>query len=236
MDKPNGYSLSRAFINWAFENPSKIKPSHYALYFFSIEHCNRLGWKKEFGLPSVMTMEAVGIKSHNTYINTFNDLIDFGFFECIERSKNQYSSNIIALSNFDKAPNKALDKALIKHASKHRESTRQSIDNIDKQVNNKPKNNKQEYYRAFKHLKITLIEYNKLLKRGYTKLQIDNILDSIENYAPNNKYNSLYLTAGKWLVKEHGENNTGADKVTDVFYDNVMKQVNADKARKNGIS
>lgn len=30
----------------------------------------------------------------------------------IERSKNQYSSNIIALSDFDKALDKALDKAM----------------------------------------------------------------------------------------------------------------------------
>jgi hypothetical protein len=82
-------------------------------------------------------MEATGIKSHNTYMNTFNDLIEFGFFNCIERSKNQYSSNIIALSNFDKAPNKALDKASIKHVSKQSESTIQSIDNINKPINNK---------------------------------------------------------------------------------------------------
>lgn len=139
----NSYDLSRKFIDFSFENPSKIKPNHYALYFFSIEHCNRLGWKKEFGLPTTMTMEAIGIKSYNTYINTFNDLVDFGFFILIEKSKNQYSANIIALSNFDKAPYKALDKALIKHATKHCSITDESIDSINKQVtiNNKQINN-----------------------------------------------------------------------------------------------
>ena len=93
-----------------------------------------------------------------------------------------------------------------------------------------------KYYREFKHLKMSVDEYNKLLEKGYTKIQIDNILDSIENYAKNKNYTSLYLTAGKWLVKEHGENNKGVDKVTDTLYDHVMKQVNADKDRKNGTS
>jgi len=133
----NSYDLSRKFVDFSFENPSKIKPNHYALYFFSIEHCNRLGWKKEFGLPTTMTMEAIGIKSYNTYSNTFNDLIEFGFFDLIERSKNQYSANIIALSNFNKALDKALDKAFIKHDTKHCSITQQSIDSIDKQINNK---------------------------------------------------------------------------------------------------
>jgi len=125
------YSLSRNFWDYAYDNPEKIKPNHCALYFFIIEHCNRLGWKKKFGLPSMMSMEAIGIKSHNTYINTLNDLEEIGLITMIERSKNQYSANIVALSNFDKAHSKALDKALIKHGTKQRESTVQSIDNID---------------------------------------------------------------------------------------------------------
>jgi hypothetical protein len=134
----NGYDLSRNFVNFSFENPSKIKPNHYALYFFAIEHCNRLGWKKEYGLPTTMTMEAIGIKSYNTYIKTFNELVDFGFFNLVERSKNQYSANIIELSNNDKAPIKALDKAFIKHATKQVQSTEQSISSINKPITSKP--------------------------------------------------------------------------------------------------
>lgn len=129
----NSYDLSRSFWNWAFENPDKIKPIHSALYFFAIEHCNRLGWKVKFGLPTTMAKEAIGIKSYNTYIKALNDLCEFGFIILIEKSKNQYSSNIIALSNFDKAGTKALDKALIKHGTKQSESTVQSIGSIYKQ-------------------------------------------------------------------------------------------------------
>jgi len=126
----NIYDLSRAWFDFCFSNPEKIKPNHTALYFFCIEHCNRLGWKDKFGLPTTMAKEAIGVHSYNTYIATLNDLIDFGFIKLIQKSTNQHSTNIIALSNFNKALDKALDKALIKHATKQSESTQQSIDSI----------------------------------------------------------------------------------------------------------
>lgn len=135
------FNLSRNWFDWSFENPEKIKPNHTALYFFCIEHCNRLGWKQKFGLPTTMAKEAIGIKSYNTYVQTLNDLVMWGFIKMIEKSKNQYSSNIIALSNFNKAHDKALDKALIKHGTKQEESTEQSISSIDIQ---ETRNKKQE--------------------------------------------------------------------------------------------
>jgi len=129
----NSYELSRKWFDWSFENPEKISPNHSALYFFAIEHCNRLGWRRKFGFPTEMAKDAIGIKSYNTYIKALNDLVEWGFIEMIERSKNQYSSNIIALSNFDKAIDKALDKAIAKATKKQDES----IDSIDKQYNYK---------------------------------------------------------------------------------------------------
>lgn len=130
-----GYELSRNWFDWCFENPEKINPNHTALYFFICEHSNRMGGKEKFGLPTTMAKDAIGIRSYNTYIKTLNDLVEFGFIELIEKSKNQYSSNIIALSNFNKAHNKALDKAILKHVTKQLQSTRQSIDSIDKHIN-----------------------------------------------------------------------------------------------------
>ena len=127
----NIYELSRSFWDFAFENPDKIKPNHSAMFFFAVEHCNRLGWKEKFGFPSTLAMEAIGIKSYNTFINTLKELVEFGFIRIIEKSKNQYSSNVIALSNFNKANNEALDKALTKHLTKQSESTIQSIDSIN---------------------------------------------------------------------------------------------------------
>lgn len=133
----NSYELSRSFFDFAFNNPDKIKPNHVAIYFFAIEHCNRLGWKEKFGFPSQMVMEAVGIKNWRTYSKTLSELVDFGFIKMIETSKNQYSSNIIAIVKNTKAQSKALDKALQKHGTKQG----QSIDSIDKQYNNITSNN-----------------------------------------------------------------------------------------------
>jgi hypothetical protein len=144
------FKLTRAFWDYAFENPEKIKPNHCALYLFIVEHCNRLGWKHKFGLPTTMVKDAIGIRSYNTYITTLNDLVDFGLIDIIERSKNQYSSNIVAISNFNNALDKALDKALIKHSTKQSESTIQSIDSIIKQDTiipiNKITNNNNLFY------------------------------------------------------------------------------------------
>ena len=130
MAEINGYSLSRIWFDWCFENPEKISPNHTALYFFCIEHCNRLGWKRKFGLPTTMAKEAIGIRSYNTYIKTLNELVSFGFISMIEKSKNQYSSNIVALSNFDKA----LDKALIKHTTKQGESNSSIVKQVNKET------------------------------------------------------------------------------------------------------
>ena len=139
----NGYELSRKWFDFCFENPEKIKPNHSALYFFAIEHCNRLGWKEKFGFPTEMAKDAIGIKNYRTYINTLNDLVEWGFIKMIEKSKNQYSANIIALANYTKASTKALDKARSKHSQKQCKSTYKSIDSINKQetINNKTINN-----------------------------------------------------------------------------------------------
>lgn len=205
----NGYDLSRQFIDFSFENPDIIKPNHYAIYFFAIEHCNRLGWKEKFGLPTTMVMEAIGVKSYNTYIKSLNDLIEWGFIKMIKRSKNQYSANVIALSKNNKAPNKALDKALIKHDTKQEESTQQSIDSIDKQINNKQINKEQRTidFNLFweKYPKKTAKKkcLNKFLKLKNNEVKL--ILDTIDSFIKHKPFDSYihpnpltYLNQERW--------------------------------------
>lgn len=127
----NGYELSKNWFDFCFENPEKITPSHTALYFFIIEHCNRLGWKEKFGLPTQMAMEAIGVKNWRTYSKSFKDLASFGFINVIESSKNQYSATVIALVKNTKANTKALTKAMQKHVQKQDSS----IAVIDKPYN-----------------------------------------------------------------------------------------------------
>lgn len=206
----NGYELSRKWFDWSFENPEKITPNHTALYFFAIEHCNRLGWREKFGFPTEMAKDAIGIKSYNTYIKTLNNLVDWGFIIMIERSKNQYSSNIIALSNFDKAVVKALDKAITKHVSKQVKSTYQSIDSINKPLTNKPITDinsnlsvdwdiLRDNFNELTSKKTKVVsdkakrQIKARLKEGYTKQDLWNAIVNCFN-DPYHKENPKYLT------------------------------------------
>ena len=69
-------------------------------------------------------------------------------------------------------------------------------------------NNKENIYRAFKHLSISVEEFNKLCI-DYTKQQVDDILDQIENYSQNKKFSSLYLTAKNWLNRNQPKQTEG---------------------------
>lgn len=197
----NGYELSRKWFDWSFENPEKISPNHSALYFFAIEHCNRLGWREKFGFPTEMAKDAIGIKSYTTYIKTLNDLVDWGFIKMVEKSKNQYSSNIIALTNFDKALVKALDKAIVKHVVKQVESTCESIVSIDKQINNKLITNNDVEFEKFWDLYNKKVD-SKKCKDKFIKLSkkdIDKILEVVKDYVnstPEIQYRKNPLT---WL-------------------------------------
>lgn len=135
----NWYDLSRAWFNFSFDNPEKIKPIHSAIFFFACEHCNRLGWKKKFGFPTSMVMEAIWIKKWETYNNWLINLVEWWFIDLIEKSKNQYSSCIISLNIATPKKKEALDIALVKHGKKHGSITGESTGDINKQVTNNKK-------------------------------------------------------------------------------------------------
>lgn len=196
----SGYSLSRDIFDFSFENPDLIRPVHLAIFFYAIEHCNRMGWKEKFGFPSSVVMDAIGMKSYSNYKRALDELVAFGFIKVIQYSKNQHTANIIALIKNTKATVKALDKANINAPVKaHPKATGVYINNItSKQLN------KETIYRSFAHLSISNEEFDKLIFEGYLKEEIDSILDSIQNYKKNTQYTSLFLTAKKWLKKEKG--------------------------------
>ena len=198
----NSFDLSRTWFNFCFDNPEKINPNHSAIYFFAVEHCNRLGWKDKFGFPSQMVMEAVGIKNWRTYSKALNELVDFGFIKMIEISKNQYSSNIISIKNAcvknTKAPTKALDKALQKHSTKHSQSTV----SIDKQeTRNKEQETIKIAFELFWNAYDKKSDREKCIK-AFTKLSDSDrqrITDVVENYVrstPDVQYRKNPLT---WL-------------------------------------
>jgi hypothetical protein len=76
-----------------------------------------------------------------------------------------------------------------------------------------------DIYRAFAQLSISNKEVEKLLEK-YSIEEIDEVLDSIENFKGNKKYTSLYLTATKWLAKNK-------PKQQEMIYDPLVEKARA---------
>ena len=73
--------------------------------------------------------------------------------------------------------------------------------NIAVSVSDSVNVNDNDIYRSFAHLSMSFKEFKKL-EEHYTKQQIDNVCDAIQNFKKNTNYKSLYLTAKNWLKKE----------------------------------
>jgi hypothetical protein len=130
----NGYELSKKWFDWAFENPEKVTIGHTAVFFFTVEWCNRLSWKEKFGLPTSVAMEALGIKKHDTYTKYFNDLVEWGFISLIQKAKNQHTSNIVSLNCAYPKSGEALGLANRKHGGQQLVGTGVSTGSIDKPI------------------------------------------------------------------------------------------------------
>ena len=74
-------------------------------------------------------------------------------------------------------------------------------------------------YRSFDHLSLSQAEFEKLVE-VYTKNDIDDILDQIENNAMNKKYTSLYLTTKNWLKRNEPKQPEASSE--DILYNHVM--------------
>ena len=120
--------------------------------------------------------------------------------------------------------------------SKTEAKPKQKISKTEANVNvNVNDNEKDMYiYRAFAHLSLSIEDFDKL-RIEYSADQINNVLDSIENFKSNKNYSSLYLTAKNWLKRDVQKNVT--ETSDDRLYKNVMAQIAKNeqilKAKKN---
>jgi len=218
--KVNTYKISREWFNWCYDNPDKINPAHGIIYFFAIDQNNRFGWKEKFGFPALHAMEATGIKSKNTYYKAFNELAEWEFIKIVKKSKNQNTANIIsipAVLKFKSALNTPAKSAL-DSANIQREDTG---GNIDKQINNKLLNQKQERNNplAFDFLKTEIHEelnifvmQNKKEVKKWCDL-IDSFNDTIEievskrklDFEANQLFPRLRKYTRSWINNQENE-------------------------------
>tara|TARA_R110000803_G_scaffold163504_2_gene227186 strand:+ start:163 stop:801 length:639 start_codon:yes stop_codon:yes gene_type:complete len=87
-------------------------------------------------------------------------------------------------------------------------------------------------HRKFKHLSISTNDFNKLLL-SWSEDQINEILDSIENFAQNKKYTSLYLTANIWLKKQYPVKQKSKGKKLTDFQNWEQAQAKAEEIKNN---
>jgi hypothetical protein len=151
----NGYQLTRRWFDFSFDK-KEAKPQHTALYCWCVELNNRLGWKEEFGLPTLATMEGLSIGNKNTFLDTLKDLVEWQFIEVIQESKNQNSSRIIRLRHSENATADytALDSAILQQCNNTDNGTVPIVKQVNKETI-KPQTNKlikteQEFKEALK--------------------------------------------------------------------------------------
>lgn len=108
----NVFQLTKEWFSFFRENLDRVNSNHTAMYFYIIELFNQNDWIPVLGLPTDYTMASLNIRSYKTYKKILNDLVDFGKLEMIEKSKNQFTSNKIALVKNTKASTKANTKRL----------------------------------------------------------------------------------------------------------------------------
>ena len=151
--------------------------------------------------------------------------------QSLKRDLNKWNDKINKRSEAGKiGANVRWKKQTIANDSKRIKPIAKIADSVNVNVND----NVLHTYRAFAHLSLSVVDFNKL-QTEYSKQQIDDVLDSIENFKKNINYKSLYLTANKWLKKEVQK--PVYESSDDALYRNVMEQIAKNeqilKAKKN---
>ena len=168
-----GYELSRAFFDWTWDNPEHRSTNMTALYMWFIEKWNRCGQPQKFSVTASESMYCLGMKSRNTYSETFNKLVEHGFIKIVVKSTNQHNCNVIMLTqNISKQKDSkrtALDKALIQQVSKQEDS----IDTINKQVNKETSKQRNKETKDFPDLKKSVHPSYGFIKDCFLKFHLE---------------------------------------------------------------
>jgi len=114
----NGYSQTRKWFDWCFENPRKARPIHGILFLWCIEKANRLGWAEEFQLPSDEAAAACGAADRETILKAIDDLESWGFIKVIQQAKNRFTARWIKVISEEIQLNGSLKSAILYHPKK----------------------------------------------------------------------------------------------------------------------
>jgi hypothetical protein len=220
----NGFEQIKAFYSWTFENQDKdVKPQHISLYLFLLNQNNRSNWVEWFKCPYDLAMTGACIGSKKTYYNCLNDLMNWELIQ-YEKGSNNWKSPRIKLEVLKRTSSvplsepvpEQLQEPLHTQLGTHKyklitDNLELVTANIERWIQSSNKKDSSSIYRSFKsqpnkkgetkEFSITLEEVDKIKEKNPHK-DIDSVLDSIENYNLNHKYNSLYLTALKWIKNE----------------------------------
>ena len=114
--------------------------------------------------------------------------------------KNETVTTRLTVCNYDTYQSK--ENEVETQTKRRRNADETHVIPIEEEEESKEEKEKEIIYRNFKHLKITIQEFEKL-KETYLSDDIDLVLNNIENYKNNKNYTSLYLTALNWLKKDY---------------------------------
>jgi len=183
-----------------------MKAPYKLLWIYILDECNHAGiWEIDFEVAQIKIGEKLNKETAHQYFN--GQILEFDnkwfIYNFIEF---QYGE----LNPVNRAHNSViqlLTKYGIDWKIKPLTSPLQGCKDKEKDKDMELVKDKEEanFYRKINHLKLTFEEFDKLILEGWSKSQIDETLDSIENYKKNVNYTSLYLTTSKWLKKDQSK-------------------------------